>query len=136
MSDPNPSVMALAQATQLAESVREMNHATILTDEFFDPAEVYRLVGELTLMAHRLPQLFTQLERITRRIMHDVDVDIDEGTQFESSHDALAETACWLDGAKGAAITLAGQLDAAQQSISAVYATVCDTGLDDEMVRL
>lgn len=126
MNAMSPAVIALAHATQAAESVREMNHASIVTADFDDPAEVYRLVGELTLMAHRLPQLFAQLERITRRISHDVDTDIDEGTRFDDAHDALTDACLWFDGAKGAAIVLSGQLDAAQEALAAVYQVGAD----------
>lgn len=56
----NPPALELAE--QAAEAVRELNHRTRDARAFTGPAELYRLVAELALLAGRLPQLLDQLE--------------------------------------------------------------------------
>ena len=67
-------------AEQAAEALRELNHRTRDPRAFTGPAELYRLVGELALLAGRLPQLLHQLDRWLRA-EHDVGrVRADTGT--------------------------------------------------------
>ena len=53
----------LELAERAAEAVRELNHRTRDFGAFSGPAELYRLVGELTVLAGGLPQLLSQLDR-------------------------------------------------------------------------
>lgn len=53
----------LRLAERAAEAVRELNHRTRDPRVFSGPAELYRLVGELALVAVRFPQLLDQLDR-------------------------------------------------------------------------
>lgn len=53
----------LELADRAAEAMRELNHRTRRPGAVSGPAELYRLVGELTMLAGRLPQLLGQLDR-------------------------------------------------------------------------
>ena len=48
-------------ADAAAQAVRELNHRTRHPDALVGPAQLYRLVGELVLLADALPQLLDQL---------------------------------------------------------------------------
>ena len=63
MNDPDtrPGTVELAQTA--AQHVRELNHRTRGPDAFTGPAQLYRLVGEIALLADGLPQLLNQLGR-------------------------------------------------------------------------
>ncbi|WP_395729715.1 hypothetical protein [Nakamurella sp.] len=52
----------LRLAERAAEAVRELNHRTRDPGVFTGPAQLYRLIGELALVAARLPQLLDQLD--------------------------------------------------------------------------
>jgi hypothetical protein len=66
-------------ADQAAEAIRTLNHLTRSGrfDGFEYPGDIYDIVGELQLLAYRLPQLCSQLaqflieERDAGRIAHD-----------------------------------------------------------------
>lgn len=53
----------LELAERAAEAVRGLNHLTRDFGALSGPAELYRLVGELTVLVGRLPQLLSQLDR-------------------------------------------------------------------------
>jgi hypothetical protein len=53
------STVELAETT--AQAVRDLNHRTRGPDAFTGPAQLYRLVGELVILANGLPQLLHQL---------------------------------------------------------------------------
>jgi hypothetical protein len=57
------TTITLDLADRAAEAVRELNHRTRSAGAFSGPAELYRLVAELVLLAGRLPQLLDQLDQ-------------------------------------------------------------------------
>ena len=80
---------AIEATAQAAEAVRMANHATLDSSDF-DHQDLYRLIGELSCLAHRLPQLIDQVGDILRRLHADDRIDVDHG--------ALADTvARWND---------------------------------------
>ena len=56
-----PRTLTLAEGATAA--IRELNHLTRGPAAFTGPAELYRLVAELALLAGGLPQLVDQLDR-------------------------------------------------------------------------
>ena len=111
---------ALELAEQAAEALRELNHRTRDARAFTGPAELYRLVGELALLAGRLPQLLDQLDRWLRA-EHDAgriraDARADPGRIIAAAGAELAD-------AGDAAHDLAHVLDAAQQHLAQLGAT-------------
>jgi hypothetical protein len=111
---------ALEVAEQAAEALRELNHRTRDARAFTGPAELYRLVGELALLAGRLPQLLDQLDRWLRA-EHDVgriraDARADPGRIIAAAGAELAD-------AGDAAHDLAHVLDAAQRHLAQLGAT-------------
>jgi len=106
---------ALELAEQAAEALRELNHRTRDSCAFTGPAELYRLVGELALLAGRFPQMLNQLDRWLRA-EHDggrvrSDMCIDPGRIIVAAAAELAD-------AGDAARDLARVLDAAQQHLA------------------
>jgi hypothetical protein len=63
MSDPQTQPSTVELADTAARAVRELNHRTRGPDAFSGPAELYRLVAELVLLADGLPQLLNQVGR-------------------------------------------------------------------------
>ena len=114
---------ALDALTAATDAIRSANHATIVTAAFDDPAEVYRLLGELGLLVHRLPQLVEQLGRIIGGQLASGDLAVDEGSPFELA-DIAADTARGhLDQARKYLPGIATRLAAAQRAMSTVYTT-------------
>jgi len=114
---------ALELAEQAAEALRELNHRTRDPRAFTGPAELYRLVGELALLADRLPQLLDQLDRWLRA-EHDVgrvraDTCTDPGRIIAAAGAELAD-------AGDAAHDLAHVLAAARQHLAHLGATQPD----------
>jgi hypothetical protein len=56
----DPTVTDLTD--RAAQAVHELNHRTRRADAFTGPAQLYRLVGDLSLLTGMLPQLLGQLE--------------------------------------------------------------------------
>ena len=56
-------VCCLELAERAAEAIRGLNHRTRGPDALAGPAELYRLVAELVVLAGGLPQLLGQLDR-------------------------------------------------------------------------
>ena len=115
---------ALELAEQAAEALRELNHRTRDARAFTGPAELYRLVGELALLAGRLPQLLDQLDRWLRA-EHDVgriraDARADPGRIIAAAGAELAD-------AGDAAHDLAHVLAAARQHLVHLGATGPDS---------
>lgn len=87
-------------AEQAAEAIRGLNHRTRGRHAFVDPAELARLLAELTIMANGLPQLLDQLDRWLRgeqdaaQLCSDTDTHPDElvciatGRLSHASHNA------------------------------------------------
>lgn len=112
---------AIEAAEQAAEAVRALNHATITASEFCDPADVYRLLGELGVMAQRLPQALAQLERILGWQTRSVVMGLDDGTPFDNVDVALAAARENLRDGVEHAHSLTDVVLFAQQAISGVY---------------
>jgi hypothetical protein len=111
---------ALGLAGRAAEAVRELNHLTRDPGVFTGPAELYRLVGELAVLAGRVPQLLGQLDRWLRE-EHDAGrVRVDTGTD---PGPIVAAAGADLADARDAAHELAHVLDAAQQHLAHLGAT-------------
>ena len=105
----------LRLAERAAEAVRELNHRTRDPCLFSGPAQLYRLVGELALVAGRFPQLLDQLDRWLSA-EHDagrvrVDTGADPGPVIAAAGAGLAD-------AGDAAHDLARVLDAARRHLA------------------
>ena len=102
-------------AARAAEALRALNHRTRDPGAFTGPAELYRLVGELAVLAGRLPQLLGQLDRWLRA-EHDAGrIRADTGP---GPGGIVAASGAELADAGGAAHDLARVLDAAQQHLA------------------
>src|SRR6476659_11323946 len=71
----------LELAGRAAEAIRELIHRTRVPGVFTGPAELYRLVAELAVLAGGLPKLLGQLDRW----LH---IDHDAGRVRSDDHDA------------------------------------------------
>jgi len=111
---------ALELAGQAAEALRELNHRTCDPRVFTGPAGVYRLVGELTLVADRFPQLLDQLDRWLYADHKGGRVRADTGDDPGRS---VAAAAALLADAGDTAHDLAQVLAAAQQHLAHLGAT-------------
>lgn len=103
----DPTVLDLADLA--AEAVRDLNHRTRHADAFTGPSELYRLVGDLTLLVGGLPQLLGQLEGWLHA-EHDAgrvrsDTHNDPGPAVSDAADDLAEAG---DAARNVARALNG----------------------------
>lgn len=105
----------LELAERAAEAVRELNHRTRDPRVFAGPAELYRLVGDLAVLAGGLPQLLGQLDRWLRA-EHDAGrVRADTGAE---AGPVVAAAVAGLADAGDAARELAHSLDALQQHLA------------------
>jgi hypothetical protein len=100
----------LELADRAAEAVRELNHRTGRLGAVSGPAELYRLVGELAVLAGRLPQLLGQLDRWLQAERDAGRVRADTG--IEAGRVVVAAGADLAD-AGGAAYEMARALNAA-----------------------
>lgn len=107
-------------ANTAAEAIRTLNHATLCTNELII-GDLYRILGDLAAMAHRLPQTCDQLTRILSRQQHQLEHD-----DGRPSHDTIARVTSRLGDATAAAITIAHDLDQAHQSITSLRAVADD----------
>jgi hypothetical protein len=98
----------LELAGRAAEAIRELIHRTRVPGVFTGPAELYRLVAELAVLAGGLPQLLGQLDRW----LH---IDHDAGRVRSDDHAdagrAVRGAAADLAGAGATAHDLAGVLN-------------------------
>jgi len=119
---------ALELAERAAEAVRELNHRTRDPGVFTAPAELYRLVGELAVLAGGLPQLLGQLDRWLRA-EHDAGrIRADTGT---GPGGIVAASGAELADAGGAAHDLARVLAAAQQHLAHLGGTEPDRAISE-----
>lgn len=119
MNTHQPSIAALAETA--AEAIRAANHRTIVPGEVPVP-EVYRILGELSALAHRLPQLCDQLARNVRHRQSNGDLRLDyhsQGTQSTTGH-AIGEAEAALAGAADLLPQIGRLLDQAQAAIAFV----------------
>lgn len=104
---------AIAAARAAAEGIRSLNHATI--SRRIPPGHVYRVLGQLTVMADRLPQALDQLESSVRKYGRAGELRRDGGA---SVAEAVAELEYSLSDARAAAQALCSDLGDAQRAIS------------------
>ena len=114
MSD-SPQAVALARSA--AEAVRSLNHATLGGTGLDQPADAYDVLGELSLIASRLPQLLGQVGRWLASALAAGRLGCDDGTD-----PAAAVSGAWLfiSDARGSAAALARDLEQARQQLAAV----------------
>jgi hypothetical protein len=115
MSDTPDGTLALASAA--AEAIRGLNHATLGRDGLGQPSDAYAVLGELSLVASRLPQLLGQAGRWLASALADGRLGCDDGTD-----PAAAVSGAWLfiSDARASAAALARDLEQARQQLAAV----------------
>lgn len=111
-------------ARTAAEAVRALNHQTRPGVAHADVTEVYDLLGELALMASRLPQLLRQIEDLIDAFVEDDQVLIVDGPNAGDPAAVAAICGHWLAAAAGAAHELAHRVDQAHEILA--HATVTD----------
>lgn len=111
---------ALALAAAVAGAVRSLNHTTLGGGGLAQPADVYGLLGELSLAAAGLPQLLAQAGCWLASALAAGRLGCDDGTD-----PATAVSGAWLfiSGARASAAALARDLGHAQQRLAAVNAS-------------
>lgn len=116
MTDSPEQTLALARTA--AGALRSLNHATLGGAGLAQPADVYSLLGELSLTAAGLPQLLAQAGRWLAAALTAGRLGCDDGTD-----PAAAVSGAWLllSGARAAAAALARDLGRAQQQLAAVH---------------
>ena len=125
MNTDQPTVAALAETA--AEVIRAANHRTIVPGDLPVP-EVYRVLGELSALAHRLPQLCDQLARNLRHRQSSGDLRLDShGQRTQSTTDHLIEEA---EAALAGAADLLAQIGRLLDQAQAAIAFVADHGDD------
>ena len=122
-----PDLLQLAE--DAAEAIRALCHRTRGQHALVDPAELSRLLAELSTMTSRLPQLLDQLHRWLRhqhdtgRVRADTDADPDQ---------LVCQAAAQLTGASHSAHRLAGTLDTAHQHVAHLGRQQGNTGPKQE----
>jgi hypothetical protein len=108
---------ALALARTVAGAIRSLNHTTLGGEGLAQPADVYGLLGELSLAAAGLPQLLAQAGRWLVSALAAGRLGCDDGAD-----PAAAVSGAWLllSGARASAAALARDLGHAQQQLAAV----------------
>jgi hypothetical protein len=114
-----------AAAARAAEVVRALNHQTRPGTAVLDATEVYDLLGELALMASRLPQLLGQIETLIDDLVEDNQVLIVDGPHRDDPVAVAAICGHWLAASTGAAHDLAHRVDQAHQVLA--HAAVADS---------
>jgi hypothetical protein len=119
MGDDHTESAVVAQ--DAAEAIQTLNDLTMGSDLRY-PADVYTVLGALSMLAARLPQTFQQLASFLERQLQDgvIVIAIDGGTRFAGDPLAAISTAAGalLEEAAPAAAKLRAALDQAQQAIS------------------
>ena len=109
-------------AARAAEAVRVLNHATrpgvAQSDDELDVVDIYDLLGELALMASRLPQLLGQVEPLLDALVEDDQVLIVDGPNAGDPAAAAAIAGHWLAASAGSAHELAHRVDQAHQVLA------------------
>ena len=106
-------------AEQAAEGVRGLNHLTRDEGSLQTPAEVYRVLGSLELLAARLPQALAQLDALLQRWADAELVSIDDGEFAGDPAAAVATASVYLvEEATPVAVRLQEVLGRAQQAIA------------------
>lgn len=121
------------QAAELAaEAVRAMNHLTGSPGALEYPSDVHRLLGQLDVLAGRLPQLLAQLLLFLGNQDADGHVVADYGRYAGRTDEAMADVALALAAAITSANELQAALAAAQSPCSGLSYTGPLGGGDDE----
>lgn len=107
-------------AQRAAEAVRTLNHQTRPGVAHIDVTEVYDLLGELALMASRLPQLLSQIETLLDALVEDDQVLIVNGPNAGDPVAVAAVAGHWLAAGREAA----DRLDQAHQVLA--HAAITD----------
>jgi hypothetical protein len=118
MDDSSPQAASpAALARTAAEAIRSLNHLTLGADGLQQPADVYEVLGDLSLAASRIPQLISQIGRWLATALAAGVLGCDDRTD-----PACAVSGAWifLSGARGSAAALARDLEAARQQLGAV----------------
>ena len=110
-------------AARAAEAIRALNHATRPGVAHVDVTEVYDLLGEIALMAHRLPQLLGQIENLIDRLVEDDQVLIVDGPNAGDPAAVAAICGHWLAASAGSAHQLAHRVDQAHEVLAHAAAT-------------
>jgi hypothetical protein len=110
-----------------AEAIRSANHATFPgASGLTFPSDAYDVLGALELLASRLPQLLTQLDRFVSREVEQGRVAVDGGEYAGDPQAAAAVASHWLETARAHAAQLGHALDAAQQATAHLAASSDD----------
>jgi hypothetical protein len=104
-----------ALARTAAEAIRGLNHATRHENGLGQPSVAYDVLGSLSLAASRLGQALAQITRYLDRALAGGRLGHDLG---EDPALAVGSAGAFLDNARLAAATLAGDLDAAWQQLA------------------
>ena len=112
-------------AARAAEAVRALNHQTRPGVAQSDVTEVYDLLGELALMASRLPQLLGQVETLLDALVEHHQVAVVDGPNAGDPAAVAAIAGHWLAASAGSAHELAHRVDQAQQVLA--HAAVSDS---------
>ncbi|MFI6730913.1 hypothetical protein [Streptomyces atratus] len=113
MTDKTPAQLADAAG----DAIRALNHATLGRQADWEyPGDAYSVVGNLAHMAGMLPQALDQIAQLLKRLEGEGHLKSDRDTladDLEAAHDGLTIAA-------GAAETLRGALDRAQNGLGSV----------------
>lgn len=124
-------------AARAAEAIRFLNHQTrpgiAQSDDEVDVVGVYDLLGELALMASRLPQLLGQTAVVLDRLVEDDQVLIVDGPHHGDPVAIAAVAGHWLAASAGSAHELAHRVDQAHQVLA--HAAATDTVTDSTGYR-
>jgi hypothetical protein len=118
VSDSPQETLALARTA--AGAVRSLNHATLGGEGLAQPADVYAVLGELSLAAAGLPQLLAQVGRWLAAALASGSLGCDDGTDPVA---AVSGAWMFMSDARSAAAALARDLGQAQQQLAAVHGT-------------
>lgn len=113
---------ACAEAEQAAESVRALNHATLLLTPgcLLDPIDAYRILGDLAALCHRLPQALEQIGRHLDAQRGAGDLALDDNTTATPTY-VVNEIRVALDGAARSISQAARSIDTAHAQAARLY---------------
>jgi hypothetical protein len=110
---------AVQHAEAAAEAVRAINHLTYHDEALPYPAEAWRLLGQLSIAAHRLAQAVRQTAKLIDGKHQRGEIGIDPGTDYaDAEPTAVAEVLAGLDAAGRLATALADALDRATRPLT------------------
>ncbi|RSS50088.1 hypothetical protein [Streptomyces sp. WAC01280] len=114
MTDKTPAQLA----DTAGDAIRALNHATLSSprEDWQYPGDAYSVVGNLAYMARMLPQAIEQTAQLLKRLEGEGHLKSDRDTLAADLEAAYAG----LTIAAGAAETLRGALDRAQNGLGAV----------------